>query len=114
MACKSYTESDLIRTIFEVSVSEAIRSIYAVLSRMKMKNIGVYYTGGLFQCPSYENLFRMRSRNMHINIRGEVEYPVSGAILIGLKDLGLDFSWSDVKEGIVNFIHQKKNMDDDE
>lgn len=104
LACEEYMVEESFMEVFANSVSESISSIDAVLDKFHDIDMDIYYSGGLFNCRYYEDLFRKRLYEHGINVKNKVNYPLVGSVIIGLKDLGFDLEWKNIDKKIVEFL----------
>jgi|Deesub1362A_J573_1020465.scaffolds.fasta_scaffold00003_60 N-acetylglucosamine kinase-like BadF-type ATPase len=103
IVCSLYHHDDIARSILENAVSEALISVLTVSSKLG-SHLPVHYTGGLFRCQHYRDLFLDGLRRHGLEIGKYILHPIVGAIIAGIRKLSEASSAN--YEAIVNSIHR--------
>ena len=103
MICKHYQHDPVAKRIIDRAVEEAVLSVKAVISKLD-GDYPVNYTGGMFNCTYYKNLFLKYLKDSGYSIGEYVKYPVIGAILYGLKKSDMNADLKSVKIDIRRYL----------
>lgn len=88
--CLYVYEDHYIMRMMKRLVKEALRAVKAVSRNLGCEKLVVHRSGGIFKCETFNELFLSGVFDLGF-INGEyVEYPVIGALIIGLKSLNFD------------------------
>ena len=101
--CKHYPYDPIVRKFINRAVEEAVLSVKTVILRLN-REYPVNYTGGMFNCIHYKELFLKRLSDLGYSIGEYVKHPVIGAVLYGLKKSGMNRDLKQIKIDIQRYL----------
>ncbi len=109
IVCEYYQHNYIVKKIIDNAVKEAVLSVKAVTSKLT-KEFPINYTGGMFNCIHYKNLFLRYLEESGYLIGEYVKYPIIGSIIYGLKKLNVDVDLKYVKDSIQRYLENVQNI----
>lgn len=90
LGCRIYGSSGTVRHIFDEAIGELIKSIKAVVERLG-RTYPVNYTGGMFKCRYFREVFLKRLGDAGLEPGLFVEHPILGGVYMALRSLKIDY-----------------------
>ena len=106
IVCKHYQHSNIAKKIIDDAVEEAFLSVKTVASKLT-REFPVNYTGGMFNCIHYKNLFLRYLEESGYSIGDYVKHPIIGTIIYGLKKLDIAANFSYIRKSISSFLEEE-------